>query len=137
MGEGVAPSFPFILIDKVLAAVPRERATGLRNVTANDPLLACRKNGAVAMRRGLLVEAFAQLAGAAMSEDGLRPVSVDVSRIESMKFLRSPVPGDQLVLTVELAQGSGGAVAASCRAEVSGEIVAEGRIEFSPVDLGT
>jgi len=129
--ETRSPAFPFVLVDRVLAAVPFERAVGLRNVTANDPLLARGGGDVASMRRGLLIEAFAQLAGAALSGDGLRPAAVDVSRIGSMRFLRSPVPGDQLVLTVELSRGGQDRAKAACKAEISGELVAEGELEFA------
>jgi len=71
------------------------------------------------------VDAFAQLVAMALAPEGGTSVPVEISKIEEMTFLRSPVPGDQVVLTVELADGR-----ARCRAEVGGELVAEGAIDF-------
>ena len=134
--EGAGPEppadYPFILVDKLLAAVPGERAVGVRNVTANDPLVAGGGRSPSSLRRAFLVDAFAQLVALALAPEGERPAPVEVSRIDSMSFVRSPVPGDQVVLTVELGEGEGGKTArrATCRAEAGGEPVAEGEIEF-------
>ena len=129
-------AFPFVLVDKLLGSAPGERAVGLRNVTANDPLLACADGRPATLRRALLVEAFSQLVGAALVPEGKSPAAVEISRIESMRFLRSPVPGDQLVLTVELSEAGEKAVRAACKAEIGGELAAEGTIELE-VSTGT
>ncbi len=123
---------PFILVDKLLASVPGERAVGLRNVTANDPLIAGGGRRPTSLRRSLLVDAFVQLVGMALVPEGEEAAPVEISKIEAMTFLRSPVPGDQVVLTVEIAKGEGEGAArrAKCRAEVDGKLVAEGEIEF-------
>ncbi|MHC4200927.1 MAG: hotdog family protein, partial [Planctomycetota bacterium] len=131
--------FPFILIDKVLATAPGERAIGLRNVTANDPLIVTEgADGASAaggLRRGPVLEAFAQLASALPGPEGAPPRAVEISRIDSMRFLRTAVPGDQIVLTVVLSKEGAtpeeGAVKASCKAEVEGVLLAEGTVEFT------
>jgi 3-hydroxyacyl-[acyl-carrier-protein] dehydratase len=124
--------YPFILVDKLLASVPGERAVGLRNVTANDPLIAGGGRQPTSLRRSLLVDAFAQLVALALAPEGERPVAVEISKIDSMSFLRSPVPGDQIVLTVELEAGDGATRRAKCSAEAEGESLAEGVIEFEP-----
>ncbi|MHC5053095.1 MAG: hotdog family protein [Planctomycetota bacterium] len=131
-GAGSEPpaDYPFILVDKLLAAVPGERAVGLRNVTANDPLVAGGGRRPFSLRRSFLVDAFAQLVALALAPEGERPAPVEISKIDSMSFLRSPVPGDQVVLTVELGEGGSATRRAKCRAEAGGEPVAEGEIEF-------
>lgn len=122
-------AFPFLLVDKVLAAVESERAVGLRNVTANDPLLAAGGRRPYSMRRGLLVEAFAQLAAIALAPEGGTPRSVEIAKIDSMRFLKTPVPGDQIVMTVELSR-EGDDLKAACKAEIGGELAAGGTIEI-------
>ena len=123
-------AYPFILVDKLMAAVPGERAIGLRNVTANDPLVAGGGATPKTLRRSLLVDSFAQLAAIALAPEGDRPAPVEISRIESMGFVRSPVPGDQVVLTVEITGAGDASRRARCRAEAGGELIAEGEIEF-------
>ena len=131
-GSEPPADYPFVLVDKLLASVPGERAVGLRNVTANDPLVAGGGRRPTSLRRSLLVDAFAQLVALALAPEGERPVAVEISKIDSMSFLRSPVPGDQVVLTVELEAGEGAVRRAKCSAEVEGQPLAEGVIEFEP-----
>ncbi len=143
MADPDVGAFPFILVDKILGSAPGERAIALRNVTANDPLLAsggARPDPAAAspplsMRRGLLIEAFSQVASYALAGEGEVPRPVEIARIDSMRFLRSPVPGDQLVLTVEISK-AGDAIRAACKAEAGGELVAEGTLELEPLPAG-
>ena len=125
-------AFPFVLVDKVLGLAPAERAIGLRNVTANDPLVAGGGRRPGTLRRALMIEAFAQLAAVALAPEGSPPAPVEISRIDSMRFLRSPVPGDQIVLTVELSKADPRGCRAACKAEIGGELVAEGALEFEP-----
>jgi len=122
-------SYPYLLVDKIMGVVSGERGVGLRNVTANDPLLAADGRRPLTMRRALLVEAFAQVAAMILGSDDRRPAALEVTRIESMRFGRSPVPGDQIVLDVALSR-DGAAVKAACRAEVGGRSVAEGALEL-------
>ena len=51
-------AYPFILVDRLLGAAPGLRAVGLRNVTANDPLVAGGGRTPSTLRRSLLTEAF-------------------------------------------------------------------------------
>ena len=137
-GDAGRPAvYPFVLLDRVLVVERSERATGLRNVTANDPLLAGGGRPPTTLRRALLIEAFAQLAGVALAGEDAPAAPVEPSLIESMEFTGSPVPGDQLILSIEL---EGGAetdpVRASCTAEVGGAPVARGRMEFQRVSGG-
>ena len=125
-------AFPFLLIDKVLGAVENERAVGLRNVTSNDPLLAAEGRRPYSMRRGLLVEAFAQLAAIVLTPEGGKPGEpspVEIAKIESMRFLKSPAPGDQIVMTIEFTR-EGDVLKAACKAEIGGELAAEGTLEI-------
>ena len=125
---GAVDADPFLMIARVLAVEPGERAVGLRNVTAGDPLLTDGRRHPAKLRHGLLVEAFTQLAAEVITDAA--PGSLDVSEIDSMKFLRTPTPGDQLVLTVAFSKGEGEPLRAACRAEAEGVLVAEGTLTF-------
>jgi len=120
-------SYPFLLIDKVMGMDAGVRAVGLRNVTCNDPLLAGGGRRPLTMRRALLVEAFAQLTAMALGEDSRHPADVEVACINSMSFTTTPTPGDQIVLTVELA-AEGDNTRAACKAEAGGATIAGGSI---------
>ena len=122
-------SYPFLLVDKVLGMDSGVRAVGLRNVTANDVLLAGQGRKPNTMRRGLLIEAFSQLAAMALGPDSKHPAAVELTTIESMAFTKTPVPGDQIVLNVDLAR-DGDKATATCKAEVGGAEIASGTLVF-------
>jgi 3-hydroxyacyl-[acyl-carrier-protein] dehydratase len=122
-------SYPFLLVDKVLGMESARRAIGLHNVTANDPLLAANGREPHSMRRALLIEAFSQLTAMALGHDSRHPAPVELAAIESMTFTRSPVPGDQIVLNVDLSR-DGVVVTAACTAEIGGEKIAGGTLAF-------
>lgn len=126
---GSIGAYPFILVDKVLAASPGEKAVGLKNVTANDPLVAASGEGGLVLRRGLLLEAFVDLVSAALG--GKRPAGSarpELEEVRSMRFLKTPEPGDQLVLTVTLREREGERLPVHCKAEAGGRVIAEGEV---------
>jgi 3-hydroxyacyl-[acyl-carrier-protein] dehydratase len=126
-------SYPFLLVDKVLGMDSGVRAVGLRNVTANDVLLAGQGRRPNTMRRGLLIEAFSQLTSMALGPDSRHPIAVELTSIDTMTFSKTPVPGDQIVLTVELSR-DGATATATCKAEVGGAAIAEGTLVFDVAD---
>jgi 3-hydroxyacyl-[acyl-carrier-protein] dehydratase len=122
-------SYPFLLVDKVLGVTPGESAVGLRNVTANDVLLAAQGRKPATMRRALLIEAFSQLTAMALGPDSKHPLLVELAEIQAMTFTKTPVPGGQIVLNVELSRDDEKATA-TCKAEVDGAPIATGTLLF-------
>ncbi|NJL36062.1 MAG: 3-hydroxyacyl-ACP dehydratase FabZ [Leptolyngbyaceae cyanobacterium RM2_2_4] len=128
--------YPFSLVDRIIDYVPGKRAVGIKNVTFNEPHFQGHFPGRPIMPGVLIVEAMAQVGGVVLTQlpdvpDGL----LMFAGIDKVRFRRPVVPGDQLVMTVELLavkrrrfgkmQG---------RAEVNGQLVAEGELMFSLVD---
>jgi 3-hydroxyacyl-[acyl-carrier-protein] dehydratase len=128
--------YPFSLVDRIIDFVPGERATGIKNVTYNEPHFQGHFPGRPIMPGVLIVEAMAQVGGIVLTQLPDIPVGLFMfAGIDKVRFRRPVVPGDQLVMTVELLsvkrrrfgkmQG---------RAEVDGQLVAEGELMFSIVD---
>lgn len=97
--------YPFLLIDKVLDVVPGERATGIKNVTINEPFFQGHFPGQPVMPGVLLVEAMAQTAGVTVMTgqrpaDGVPPPLVYFMTVDSARFRKPVVPGDQVELHV-------------------------------------
>lgn len=128
--------YPFSLVDRIIEYVPGERAVGIKNVTFNEPHFQGHFPGRPIMPGVLIVEAMAQVGGVVLTQmadvqEGL----FMFAGIDKVRFRRPVVPGDQLVMTVELLwvkkrrfgkmQG---------RAEVDGQLAAEGELMFSLVD---
>ncbi|MBD2360115.1 3-hydroxyacyl-ACP dehydratase FabZ [Anabaena minutissima FACHB-250] len=127
--------YPFLLVDKIIDYVPGKLAVGIKNVTINEPQFQGHFPGRPLMPGVLIVEAMAQVGGIVLTqlpevEGGL----FVFAGIDKVRFRRQVVPGDQLVMTVELLwikQRRFGKMQA--RAEVDGQLAAEGELMFSLV----
>lgn len=128
--------YPFSLVDRIIDYVPGKLAVGLKNVTFNEPHFQGHFPGRPIMPGVLIVEAMAQVGGVVLTQLPDVPQGLFMfAGIDKVRFRRPVVPGDQLVMTVELLsvkrrrfgkmQG---------RAKVDGFLVAEGELMFSIVD---
>ncbi len=128
--------YPFLLVDKIIDYVPGKLAVGVKNVTINEPQFQGHFPEQPLMPGVLIVEAMAQVGGIVLKqqpgfEDGL----FVFAGIDKVRFRRQVVPGDQLVMTVELLwikQRRFGKMQA--RAEVDGQLAAEGELMFSLIN---
>jgi 3-hydroxyacyl-[acyl-carrier-protein] dehydratase len=127
--------YPFLLVDKIIDYVPGKLAVGVKNVTFNEPQFQGHFPGRSLMPGVLIVEAMAQVGGVVMTQMPDIPKGLFVFvGIDKVRFRRQVVPGDQLILTVELLsikQRRFGKMQG--RAEVDGKLAAEGELMFSLV----
>ena len=132
--------YPFLLVDKVRDIVPFQSATGIKNVTFNEPHFQGHFPATPIMPGVTIVEAMAQTAAVMVGVSGDmadKELLVYFMGIDKCKFRRKVVPGDVLELYLTTARGKpGGKVwKFSGRAEVEGELAAEA--EFTAMmDLG-
>ncbi len=125
--------YPFSLVDRIVEYVPGSKAIGIKNVTLNEPHFQGHFPGRSLMPGVLIVEAMAQVGGIVLiqlpdAESG----PFLFASIEKVRFRRPVVPGDQLIMTVELLcvkRRRFGKMHA--RAEVDGQLAAEGELTFS------
>lgn len=128
--------YPFALVDRIIDFVPGKSAVGLKNVTFNEPHFQGHFPGRPLMPGVLIVEAMAQVGGVVLMQ--LPEVGGKLcvfAGIDKVRFRRPVVPGDQLVMTVELLsikRRRFGKMQA--RAEVNGQLAAEGELMFSFLD---
>ncbi len=128
--------YPFSLVDRIIEYVPGERAVGIKNVTFNEPHFQGHFPGRPIMPGVLIVEAIAQVGGVVLlqmlqSEGGL----FLFAGIDKVRFRRQVVPGDQLVMTVEVLSIKRRRFAKmQARAEVDGELATEGELMFILAD---
>ncbi|MCC5643175.1 3-hydroxyacyl-ACP dehydratase FabZ [Nostoc sp. CHAB 5824] len=128
--------YPFLLVDKIIDYLPGKKAVGVKNVTINEPHFPGHFPGRPLMPGVLIIEAMAQVGGIVLTqmspvEDGL----FVFAGIDKVRFRRQVVPGDQLVMTVELLwvkQRRFGKMQG--RAEVDGQLACEGELMFSLVN---
>ncbi len=128
--------YPFLLVDRLIENTPGQRAVGVKNVTMNEPFFQGHFPGRPIMPGVLIVEAMAQVGGLVLlqMEDLHEKLSL-FAGIDKVRFRRPVVPGDQLIMTVELLtikQRRFGKMRA--KAEVDGQLASEGELMFSLVD---
>ena len=122
--------YPFLLIDKVISIDGTKTATGIKNVTFNEPHFQGHFPRTPIMPGVIIVEAMAQSA-AVMLGTALDLVEKNVllyfMSIDKCKFRRKVIPGDVLKLSVTTLRGKpGGKVwRFAGLATVSGEMAAE------------
>ena len=122
--------YPFLLIDKVKDITANESATGVKNVTFNEPHFQGHFPGAPIMPGVTIIEAMAQTAAVmvGVSNDlADKEFLVYFMAIDGCKFRRKVIPGDVLELKVDVTRGKPGAKVWRFHGEatVNGEMAAE------------
>lgn len=125
--------YPFLLVDRIIDYVPGKKAVGIKNVSFNEPQFQGHFPGRSLMPGVLIIEAMAQVGGVVMTQmpDSQGGLFV-FAGIDKVRFRRQVVPGDQLVMTLELLwvkQRRFGKMQG--KAEVNGQLAAEGELMFS------
>lgn len=108
--ERIPHRYPFLLIDKVVDIQPGESATGIKNVSVNEPFFQGHFPGHPIMPGVLIVEAMAQTAAIVVIEaldDTASDKLVYFMSIDSARFRKPVLPGHTLHLEVNKEHGRG------------------------------
>lgn len=122
--------YPFLLVDRIIELVPRERIVGIKQVSINEPFFQGHFPGAAVMPGVLVVEALAQV-GAVLA---LREIEDRDSKlvlftgIREARFRRPVVPGDTLRLEVTALRIGSKVQRMRGEAKVEGQLVADADI---------
>ena len=122
--------YPFLLVDRIIELIPRERIVGIKQVTIGEQFFQGHFPGAPVMPGVLIVEALAQV-GAILA---LREIErrqeklVLFSGIEKARFRQPVVPGDTLRLEVTALRIGSRIQRMRGEAKVEGRVVAEAEI---------
>ncbi len=123
--------YPFLLIDRVENIVKGVSATGIKNVTINEPHFQGHFPRQPVMPGVLIVEAMAQTAAVlvvhTLGEDA-RGRLVYFMSIDGARFRRPVTPGDQLKLEMTVMQNRRNVWKIAGKALVDGKVVAEGSV---------
>ena len=125
--ETLPHRYPFLLIDRVVEVVRKQRIVALKNVTINEPFFQGHFPGFPIMPGVLMVEAMAQAGGALLlTEIPDRDSKLMVfTGIERARFRRPVTPGDQLKINVEVLAWRSTAVRMEGKAYVGEKLAAE------------
>ena len=126
--EMIPHRYPFLLVDRVVDVVPNESATGIKNVTINEPYFQGHFPFRPVMPGVLIVEAMAQSA-AVLVVHSLGPESegklVYFMSIDDARFRKPVVPGDRLEIHVQKRQSRANVWKLGSEVRVEGTLVAE------------
>lgn len=126
--------YPFLLVDKILM-MDAMRIIGVKNVTANEEFFLGHFPGRPIMPGVLIVEAMAQTAGVLMlSKNENFGKLAYFTGIDGVRFRKTVVPGDQLVMEVEVVRLKSRMGQAKAVAKVEGKVVCEADLMFSLVE---
>ncbi|MBK8453593.1 MAG: 3-hydroxyacyl-ACP dehydratase FabZ [Thiofilum sp.] len=124
--------YPFLLVDRVLECVEGERLTAIKNVTCNEPFFNGHFPSQPVMPGVLIIEALAQATGLlgfrTMGEEPRAGVLYMLVGVDKARFKQQVVPGDQLVLSVELKNRKGIIWVFDAKATVDGKVVASAEL---------
>jgi beta-hydroxyacyl-ACP dehydratase FabZ len=130
--------YPFLLVDRVVELIPREKIVGIKQVSINESFFQGHFPGAPVMPGVLVIEALAQC-GAILA---LREIENRDSKlvlftgIREARFRRPVVPGDTLVLEVTAIRVGSRVQRMRGEAKVDGQLCADAEIMSIIADRG-
>jgi len=126
---------PFLFVDKIIFLEKGKRAVGIKNLTINDYFFKGHFPGRPIMPGVLIVEAMAQVGGVMMlSPEENRGKLAYFLAADNIKFRKTVVPGDQLMLEVEAGKIKSRTGQVHGKALVDGKVVAEADLMFALVE---
>lgn len=124
---------PMLMIDRVLSCEPGKSLRAIKNVTATEPCLAGHFPGFPVFPGVMVIEALAQAAAILAHHTlGTSKANGDLllffAGIDNARFRRQVMPGDQLILEVEVLRIVRGVGKFTARAKVGADIAAEAEL---------
>ncbi len=140
--------YPFLLVDRVVEILAGKRIVALKNVTINEPFFTGHFPDHPLMPGVLICEAVVQ-AGGILARSAIDPSEESsatpqllvsspdrlamLTGLDRVRFRRQVVPGDQLLMEVEILHRRGTFWKMQGTARVEGQLAAE--LEFTVVDV--
>jgi UDP-3-O-[3-hydroxymyristoyl] N-acetylglucosamine deacetylase/3-hydroxyacyl-[acyl-carrier-protein] dehydratase len=126
--------YPFLMVDRVVK-LEGKHIVAIKNVTVNESYFQGHFPGHPVMPGVLQLEAMAQVAGIIMlkSAENTNKIAYFMSA-EDVKWRKPVLPGDTLVIDVEMTKVRGKIGKAKGACKVRGEVVSEAAVTFMLVD---
>jgi len=129
--EMIPHRYPFLLIDKVIDIAEGESATGIKNVTMNEPQFTGHFPQQPIMPGVLIIESMAQTAAILVVQTlggDAEGKLVYFMSIDNARFRKPVVPGDVMHIHVAKKQSRGPVWKFESQVKVDGQVVAEATI---------
>ncbi len=128
--------YPFLLVDKIIDLIPRERVVGIKNVTLNEPFFQGHFPGHPIMPGVLILEAMAQVGGILLlnTEENPEEKLVYFTGLDKVKFRKPVRPGDQIRFELEMIKYRRAFCRMAGKAYVAGDLVCEAELAAAVVD---
>ena len=124
--------YPFLLVDRVLECEPGKRLVAVKNVSVNEPMFTGHFPERPIFPGVLIMEALAQATGIlAFRSSGKKPDGSSLyffAGIDSCRFKQPVVPGDQMIMEVEVIKEKRGIWKFNAVAKVDGKVVASAEL---------
>ncbi len=120
--------YPFLMIDRVVDLVRNVSATGIKNVTINEPYFQGHFPSRPVMPGVMIIESMAQTAAVLVVStlgSGAEGKLVYFMSVDNARFRKPVVPGDTLYVHVYKRQQRGSVWKFDAQAKVDGRVVAD------------
>ncbi|MCA9537947.1 MAG: hypothetical protein KC620_03615 [Myxococcales bacterium] len=125
----------YVLLDRITALEPPERAAGVKCISLSDDVFADHFPGRPVMPGALVLEAMANLGGvlaeATMRSRGVEGLHAALSMADRVRFRRPVGPGDKLDLTARALRVNEDGARVEAAATCEGEAVAQAVLPFA------
>jgi 3-hydroxyacyl-[acyl-carrier-protein] dehydratase len=126
--------YPFVMVDRILSMDPGKEITGLKNVTINEPFFQGHFPGRPVMPGVLILEGMAQVGGVLAfyaNPEAVGQKLLFFAGIDKARFRKPVVPGDQLILKLEMIKQKRTIMMMGGKAYVDDTLVAEAELMAS------
>jgi len=126
--------YPFVMVDRILSMEIGKEVTGLKNVTINEPFFQGHFPGRPVMPGVLILEGLAQVGGIMAffsNPEAIGKKLLFFAGIDKARFRQPVVPGDQLIMKLELIKQKRSLMMMVGKAYVDDKIVAEAELMAS------
>jgi 3-hydroxyacyl-[acyl-carrier-protein] dehydratase len=126
---------PFLFVDEIVDLVPGSGATGIWRLTGQEWFFPGHFPGRPTLPGVLMCEAIAQVGAYALLAGGTLPGKLPLfGGLDGARFRRQVLPGEELVISVELGRMSARAGKGHGTASVDGQVACECDLMFVLVD---
>ncbi len=127
--------YPFLLLDRVIKFDGETKVTAMKNISVNEPYFQGHFPNYPVMPGVLQVEAMAQASSLLLLRQGENAGKIGFfMSADNVKFRKPVLPGDTLIIQVELIKARRNLAKSACQCLVAGQIVSEAEVTISLLD---